>query len=298
MSNIESVDKYLGYPILKRGSNNSAVTQVKAILRSQGFWSGSASQVFGPKMEAAVRYFQGTHLRPDGVFLKGDGVIGPMTWWALNNPSGAAQRSNINGPDQIAQSGDTSPFDQKYGRLSEKRQKFLRVLFDQYAQGVREIPDGSNQGDGVDKYIVGYGPVYWCALFVSWCYNAAFGSWPKNSREAGVRRWWNKAVAGNYAYKAKSSYKPVPGDLALWGFSGGAGHITTVVTVSDDGNIFNSIGGNEGNRVKLGLRYRLEEPALLGFVDLFGDGPTSGSIYTGGLLEAGKTPNMSQGGTR
>ena len=288
----------MNLPLLKSGMSKAEVVKLKAILRSQGMWTGSDSPDFGPKLEAAVRYFQTTHLGPNGKYLKGDGEVGEGTWWALLNPSGAAQTSNIIAPSQEKRTPDHIPkFDNRYGRLSAKRQAFLRVLFIEHGQGVKEVPDGSNQGDGVDKYIVGFGPVYWCALFISWAWKAAFNVWPKGTREAGVRNWWRKAVAGGYAHPVGSGYIPVPGDLAMWGYKGGAGHISAVVATNVIGD-FNTVGGNEGNRVKLGLRHEDEEPQLLGYVDMFGDGPQSRGLYVGGLLKGGDTAALSQGGTR
>lgn len=281
-------------PVLRRGMRTPLVTKLKSILRSQGAWTGSDSPDFGPRLEAAVRYFQGTHLGPNGKFLVGDGEVGPSTWWALYNPSGEAQRSLIVAPAmKVRAPGHVPKFDHRYGKLSQPRQNFLRVLFEQHAAGVREIPDGSNQGDGVDKFISGYGAVYWCALFLSWSWKEGNGDWPRGSREAGVMNWWRKAVAGGYARTKKSGYVPVPGDLAVWQFARGAGHISGVVA-SDltSERKFNTIGGNEGNRVKLGLRVTTEEPQLIGWIDLVGDGPESKNLFVPGLLPAGDTSKL------
>lgn len=271
-------------PVLRRGDSSPHVVTLKSILRSQGMWDGTNSPDFGPKLDSAVRYYQSTHLGPTGQYLKGDGVVGEGTWWSLYNASGPAQKSFIKPPAQEKRTPDHIPaFDHKYGRLSLPRQKFLRVLFNEHAAGTREIPDGSNQGDGVDKYIKGYGPVYWCALAQSWCWKEANGDWPRGTREAGVLSWWRKALAGGYAHKVNSGYVPVPGDLAIWSHGKGAGHVSAVVASTSELK-FNTIGGNEGNRMKLGLRDTDSEPQLLGWIDIAGDGPSLQGAYTGGLL--------------
>lgn len=243
-------------PELRSGSRHPLVSDIKALLRSQGHWQGSNSEVFGTELKATVQYFQSTHLGPDGKYLTGDGIVGPRTWWALYNPSGAEQRSGLVLDD----------FDRRYGMLSEARQKYLRAAFAEHNKGVHEIPDGSNGGDGVTKYIVGIGRVPWCALFQSWLHFESQGHWPEGGRQAHVQSWWNQSVMDNKVYY-KGERIPVPGDLAVWKFSGGTGHISTVV--ASVAEAFNTIGGNEGNRVKLGKRVVAEEPRLAGFIRLF-----------------------------
>jgi hypothetical protein len=160
---------------------------------------------------------------------------------------------------------------------------------------VHEIPDGSNGGDGVEKYIVGYGNVPWCALFQSWVWKESHGDWPKGHREASVQEWWRKAVAGGYAKKIGSGYKPIPGDLLMYLFGGGTGHVTAIVAVDADGYEVNTIGGNESNKVKLGYRNLNEEQSIAGFVNLHGD---EGRDFPTGLLSDADTNELDQGQTR
>lgn len=249
-------------PVVKDGDENPLVGDIKAILRSQGHWDGTSSNAFGPKLKAAVQYFQSTHLGPDGRYLMGDGVVGPRTWWALYHPVGSHQKSNIVRPDD-------DQFDQRYGSLSGSRQAYLRTLLAEHADGTHEIPDGSNGGDGVTKYVAGVGKVPWCALFQSWTHKDSQGTWPHGERMAHVQTWIRKARDGGYFLPR--AVKPCPADLAVWVFSGGTGHISAVMATSKSGDIFNTIGGNEANRVKFGTRYKQNEPKFAGFIDLFGD---------------------------
>lgn len=245
---------------VKIGDEGPLVQRIKAILRSQGAWNGTDSNQFGPKLKEAVQYFQSTHIGPDGDFLIIDGVVGDATWWALENPSGSLQKSGL---EAVTPSGF-------YGNLVASRKNFLKKLFAEHALGVAEIPDGSNSGDGVDKYIQGYGPVFWCCLFQSWAWKEASGQWPLRERQAHVQTFWNSCMDRGMAF-TKDKYSPVPGDMMVWKFSGGTGHISSVVSTSENGQVFNTIGGNEGNRVKLGIREIMSEPKCVGFINLHGD---------------------------
>jgi hypothetical protein len=274
------------FPELKEGSNGLVVTKVKAILQSQGLWNGTTSPQFGPKLKAAVQYFQSTHLAEDGQYLDDDGVVGPDTWWALYNPSGPAQRSYINQPD-------TKGF---YGNLVSSRKAQLKILFAEHKNGTAEIPDGSNGGDGVEKFIQGYGHVPWCALFQSWAWKEATGQWPLRARQASVQDFWESAVDRGVGF-AKANYSPVPGDLMVWKFSGGTGHISAIVSTNLDGSVFNTIGGNEGNRVKLGKRVLADEPRCVGFINLHNDLAIP-KKWTKSIFESGAEPKLDDKSTR
>jgi len=275
-------------PTLKKGHKSQYVTEAKVLMRSQGFWDGTDSQDFGPKMRAAVAYFQSTHLGPDGKFLKGDGEIGPRTWWALENPTGEAQRSHLSAPDGYSA-----------GLLSAHRSEVIRILLAEHKAGVLEIPDGSNGGDGVDKFITGIGRVAWCALTQSWVHREVFSCYPDSMRYAHVQTWWRAARLNGTGFP-KGQYSPVPGDLAVWCFAGGTGHISRVVAVSqDDRLVTNCIGGNEGNRLKLGTRDFNNEPKLVGFINNFGDTKTGLDVaFTRGLFTSGSEGPLGHGGTR
>jgi uncharacterized protein (TIGR02594 family) len=254
-------------PILKRGDQRPEVRELKTILRRHGCWSGNDSVIFGLDLETAVKYFQGTRLGQDGKFLVADGIVGPKTWWALDNASGPAQKSSI----KPAAKDD---FSRRYGMFSKDRREFIRRAFAEHAKGVREIPDGSNAGPRIDLYTQGFGPVPWCALFVSWLFREVTGRWPGNRQHAHVQTSWRAAGERKRTY-LKGSKVPVPGDLAVWHYAKGAGHVSVVVAVSPDGRQINTIGGNEGNRVKLGLRTLAREAQMVGFIDLFDDSPPS-----------------------
>lgn len=289
-------------PILSNGDATPEVPVIKALLRSTGNWKGSDSDQFGPQLEEAVRYFQSTHLGPDGKYLQGDGVVGPSTWWSLYNNTGDKQKSNIEPPPHEDRPTGSASFEQRYGALSTRRRAFISALFAEHAKGVREIPDGSNQGGEVNKYIKGFGPAPWCALFQNWCFMLVMGRYPldaegKPYRQAHVQSGIESAKKQGRFY-AKGTRPPTPGDLAVWAFPGGSGHVSAVVATDQDGDQINTIGGNEGNRVKLGLRDLNSEPRLVGFIDLFGDSKELSQKFKRGLLKGGEAGSLTAGGSR
>src|SRR4051812_10357214 len=83
-------------PLLCLGVAHPDVQPLVEQLRAEGFWTDAETpQEYTPALEECVRYFQRTHLGPDGTFLSVDGTVGEKTWWALLNASGAAQRSGV-----------------------------------------------------------------------------------------------------------------------------------------------------------------------------------------------------------
>src|SRR5687768_15822060 len=80
---------------LQSGDTGEDVKLVQRLLASQGHFDGAIGGNFGPVTKKAVLYFQMTHLGQNGKPLEVDGVVGPDTWWALQNPIGVPQSSGI-----------------------------------------------------------------------------------------------------------------------------------------------------------------------------------------------------------
>lgn len=245
---------------LKYKSSGDDTRLLQALLQHHGAYSGRLDGFFGSQTLSAVRYFQMTHLGPDKRPLKVDGIVGTATWWALHNASGPAQRYNLAG---------TIP-----EGLSDARAAALRIALGEHAAGVREIPDGSNWGDGVIKYLPGY-PAPWCCFFVWWVMREATGAWLWGEQQGHVASAWSSARDSDAAF-LKGKYAPVPGDMFVMlyrnshGNLTGKGHIGFVLGVSADGNQFTTVEGNAGNRVKMGLR-SMGEDTLIGFINPFND---------------------------
>lgn len=64
-------------PTLRRGATGFQVKRLQRLLERRGFDPGAADGVFGPAAESAVRAAQAAH----GLVV--DGIVGPMTWHAL-----------------------------------------------------------------------------------------------------------------------------------------------------------------------------------------------------------------------
>ncbi len=71
-------------PTLRLGSRGSYVGTLQQRLRTLGYYSGNIDQIFGSATQTAVRNFQ----RAYG--LNVDGIVGPLTWAALDNAVGSA----------------------------------------------------------------------------------------------------------------------------------------------------------------------------------------------------------------
>src|ERR1700730_16948026 len=71
--------------ILKKGSQDPLVTELQNILRELDY-DIPVTGVFDADTYKAVRNFQSSHLNKQNTPLVVDGVVGDLTWWALQNP--------------------------------------------------------------------------------------------------------------------------------------------------------------------------------------------------------------------
>jgi len=244
--------------LLFLGVEHPDVRELVDRLRAEGFWTLSHTPgEITPDVEAAILEFQRTHLGPDGRFLQADGVVGAATRWALSHASGEGQRSHV---DASIPAG-----------LGPQRQRVLEVALQEHARGVAEVPSGSNRGPELDKYLPQWaktqpGPA-WCCFFYSWVVRSALDAWPLGAQLGSCRNARQRAGAlGLYTPKGTRAERPIPGDAFLMDRGGGHGHIGFVLRVSDDRTTINTVEGNCGNRVKVGLR-ELSDPELVGFID-------------------------------
>lgn len=113
---------------------------------------------FGALTRAAVLAYQSSSVGPDGSPLVADGIVGPVTWWALTmDNQGAAHTGQLYG------------FPTGTPRCALARE-VLTVLGDQI--GAREI-GRNNAGPDVAAFAGGRQDVPWCAWFVTWVVNRA-----------------------------------------------------------------------------------------------------------------------------
>jgi len=265
-----------------------AVTYLQHALLSQGY-TVPVNGKYDKATIGAVHDFQATHVDINGKHLVVDGWVGKSTWWAIQNPSGAAQKSDF---EAMLRKG-----------LSADRRALLRTALKDHANNTREIPDGSNYGDGVTRYLTGIGPAFWCCAAVSTWYKDVTGLWPWGTRYVSVAALWANAQARKQAIHIKDKPIPCPGDAFVFQYRNskgdftGLGHIGLVATVSQDGESFNTVEGNAGNRVKVSLR-DVHNPVLVGFVDFFGDRATVLPKVERGLYNQAERADSTVGGTR
>ncbi len=241
------------------GDTGSEVKILQSILRSQGYFDGAVKGNFGPLTKKSVIYFQMTHLGPKGLPLDVDGEVGSDTWWALQNPSGKSQSSGFRA---FVPAG-----------LSTDRTKLLEWAAAEHGRPVVECPDGSNWGGRVSYYLqtCNLGPAPWCGCYVSTGHKDALGIFPLGEPQPHVQTFMRRAMKAKI-FHPKGVYSPIPGDIFIYSFSGGAGHTGFVASVDSSTNAqrFNTNEGNCGNRVKFGVR-SVEDKALVGFINIWGD---------------------------
>ena len=265
-------------PLLKLGGDNdlAAVKELQRILHEQGYWERPISGRFGKMLDEAVGYFQQTHLDQDGRPLKPDGVVWTKTWWALRNPSGSAQRSFIDGKIPAG--------------LSDARTHMLMTALKEH--DAKEQPNGSNRGPLVDRYLPqwcitqgGKGPA-WCCFFVSFVTKESMGKYPLGGREGACWRAHLEAKKRGMWHPNDGSYVPRPGDAFVMLYKGSKkGHIGFVLRVDPSDCRFNTVEGNCGNRVKLGLRDYDDDQRIAGFINFYGD-ESAGPTFEYGIIEA------------
>lgn len=248
-------------PSLKKGDRGPEVKELQQLLKKKGIFKGAVKGNFFELTDTAVRYFQATHIGPDGQALDVDGKVGPSTWWALRNPSGPPQSSNLS-------------WDIPEG-IDGLRRKQLEIVLLERQAGVKEVPDDSNWGGGVEKYRGAKGQP-WCCYFWSWGSKQAFGKYPLGAKLGHVMTTWNRAKDRGMAHP-KGDYIPIPGDAFVVlnrnkaGKLNGRGHIGFVLRVEVVNGVataIDTVEGNAGNRVKVG-NHQVSSARIVGFINQF-----------------------------
>jgi hypothetical protein len=179
----------------------------------------------------------------DGLPLKVDGIVGPITWAALFRTSQA---------------------------IVSAEEPLLKAALERAEEeiGVLEAPPGSNRGPRVDTYLrsVGLDPdagsFAWCAAFVYFCFNEASQRSRRRNplvKTAGVLEHWNRAEqrGARRIKSAEALARPdliKPGQIFVMDFGKGAGH-TGVVRGLRNGKLI-TIEGNTndgGSREGIGV---------------------------------------------
>ncbi|MDH3386913.1 MAG: CHAP domain-containing protein [Gammaproteobacteria bacterium] len=242
---------------LRRLEADPEVSRLHHLLSAHGYFADRPPPdgIFETVTHDNVVLFQLQHVDRRGIALKADGVVGAKTWWALENPSGDAQRNHFQ--PYIPQG------------LEPKRRQLLELIYEEHGKPVFEVPDGSNRSPDIDGYwgqtgIIGQP---WCCAFVSWALKEALGEYPiEGKHHIGVQNMWRAARRVEMETPAAK-----PGDIFVQIHSGGKGHTGFVVGVSTDGKSIYTGEGNCGNRLKIGKR-RIN--TINHFIDCIRDGQT------------------------
>jgi hypothetical protein len=216
------------------------VIKLQHLLSSQGYFKETTPShgIFENVTHDNVVLFQLQHIDIHGVPLEADGIVGPSTWWALNNPSGEGQRNHFK---------PIIP-----GGLTESRERLVELIFEEHDESVLEVPDGSNRSNNIDLYWgdTGVLGLPWCCAFVSWALFETLGHYPIGGKHhLGVQKMWREA--SRLGFKSDS---PKPGDIFIQIKANGKGHTGFVVGISKDGSRIYTCEGNCGNRLKIGKR--------------------------------------------
>lgn len=246
--------------LLRKGAKGAEVTKLTKLLVRQGFMT-KAQASFDAEVAKAVRAFQASHVDPRDRPLAVDGVVGPLTWWALRTDK---LPQSMLPPKPSASELKLPPGGTRAGRAA------LRAALGEMAAGAKEI-GGNNRGKWVRKYMNGIikdGPnAFWCAGFVSWCFTHAPGGIPY-TYTLGAQHTRNQFRNKGWAFDLDEQ-DPAPGDIVVW-WRGATrtnqGHIG-LVHHFENGIVY-TIEGNKGNfpaPVRMFDYVAAREKKLLGF---------------------------------
>jgi hypothetical protein len=254
-------------------THQSSVEDVAALhqaLAENGFPCDRVSEVvlhvFGTGTLEAVKLFQACNVGPDRQPLVPDGVVGPKTWWSLED-CGAEQLGRATLPSGVL---PDMPVQEPSNPVAAAA---LRSAWEELRLGVRESPNGSNRGPRVDLYtgFSGHLPTLagppWCAYFASWNFAKAPGGSPFG-RSGGARAiveycqtHFSESVAdtrfSHLFLREDSSQFVKPGDLGIIETGPSHGHVFQVAAALD-GTVW-TVEGNSGNAVR--ARKRLASSA-------------------------------------
>jgi hypothetical protein len=239
-STIASALRFPGRSIRAGERNPEIVLALQRQLNAAGCGPLPDDGSFTSATTVAVKRFQARFADVDGLPLKVDGIVGPLTWGALF------------GPDTT----DHAPASALAGAAIDAAREEI---------GVREEPPGSNRGGRIDEYLRGVGldpgagSFAWCAAFVHFCFGKAAAAAGRRNpvvRTAGVLAHWNQAERHGATrirpFDAVARPELIkPGQIFVLDYGRGVGHmglITAIRTgklVTVEGNT-NGGGSREG----------------------------------------------------
>jgi hypothetical protein len=227
--------------IIGMSNNDVGDLQQKLIEAGESVDPGELrQQYFGPSTKSAVLDFQTHHVDAQGHPLAQDGVVGPATLAALENPSG--------GPHLV------SGWAADLVKCDDRIRPVIAAAVGEI--GVAESPNGSNRGPRVDVYTGLSGNdtgIPWCAMFVSWVWGHAVGGSPFGTLASALKlRDWG-AQNGRLIGTGTLAQ---PGDIGIILRAGGHGHVVLMVSNELAGVSMSCVEGNCANAVRATLRLR------------------------------------------
>ncbi|OEK09804.1 hypothetical protein A8C32_09845 [Flavivirga aquatica] len=141
----------------------------------------------------------------------------------------------------------------KDGDIIEGRAPWMSYALKENSKKVKAWSNGNNPriADYFNATTNGKGwndNTNWCGAFISWCFKQAGYIPPSLSARAAMWQFWKKIDRPIYGAASVIDWGPNDEALPLGKDDkiGGAGHITFVVGVSEDGNYYYCLGGNQG----------------------------------------------------
>lgn len=246
--------------LIKKGNAGGLVHELQAILNELDYVVPDTG-VFDAATDRAVKDFQSSHLDKHHQPLTVDGVVGPLTWWALENPRPRVTEGII-AYDEVP---PPVHGESQLGRAA------LRVAISELKAGAGEV-GGNNKGPWVRKYMepAGLPDGYpWCAAFVSWCFLQAVDGDRREmpfNYSAGARDIFNQLKSKGWSFSGEGDKQPKPGDIVCWwrtSLASSNGHIG-IVYHCKDGFLY-TIEGNKAANIA-GFSYvKTRMDKLLGF---------------------------------
>src|SRR6266536_2306058 len=195
-----------GEMLLKLGVKGPEVLQLTTDLVQLGLLT-RPTQNFNAQVQTAVTKFQAQNLDPQGNPLVIDGIVGPLTRFALDVVLGRRSAPPL-------KPTPTLPLPTAEG--SKSGNAALLVAIAEMNRGAGEQGD-DNLGPDVHKYLNGLAPdgSSWCAGFVSFCF-ANSGIDMPFKYSVGAQNILGQFKKKRWIYAASIAHPPEPGDIIVF----------------------------------------------------------------------------------
>ena len=232
---------------LKKNSTGPDVRRlIERLVKLGHLPAGTGGARFDDLVATAVRNFQSSHNGPDGLPLKVDGVVGPLTQFAIAVALGEL-------PPPPNQSLPPLEIADRPAGVSVAGWNALQVARAEMAAGAGEI-GGDDRGPFCKKYLAVTGLDEgndWCAAFVSYCFEEGNPGAMPYTPTAGARATRKAFKDKGWEVAPTENDPPRPGDIIVWwrgARTGWKGHIGLVAGYAD--GIVHTIEGNRTSKVE------------------------------------------------